>query len=624
MRLIIILSALFWLGTAFGQADTIFVLGASFGAATAPTDSTYTVTSAHPVDQLGQAFTPAKIQVGYQLIDAYGRLFRVKTVDATAFGSSTLTVVELQNSAAPSGSGLIYRKPDNSDCIPEIAAGNTGISPVLAAKIANHNAVNGCSAGEVTAAILNDSMQVVRDSLAAVRADIGTGGVTGSGTVNIIPKFTAAGVIGNSAMTESGGILTIPETVKARDLQMAENGGSLTILSGEVSGTGAKVIETNITLNETFYFNLELSFYIYSTYLGNARAGKIYIGGLSYNTGTVFNPNASIVGNLPGSTDIVIAKNATSNKLVIIIGSTTDPSYFLWVNSIRTNIDKVYTNSDFTLSAKTDLSAYTTIATMVGMTVTVATPTLIGAPSSAGQYNAPLALWDTTTGALDDRTGIEFVVGATPDRDPNTSQGGSIQVQRGYGMDISVTNMGFTGANPTMTLRTSGNVGIGTTAPGYALDITATGGIRIGRGTTAQRGVGATGYLGYNTTWNGYDVHDGAAFRRLLDLPDATPTSGHIPVYTGGAWTTNGNATATATLDFPSTSAHSSSDLTITVTGAAVGETVSIGAHTAPPANGFYFAWVSTTNTVTVRFINAGGGSSNPASASFTIRVHKI
>jgi hypothetical protein len=191
-------------------------------------------------------------------------------------------------------------------------------------------------------------------------------------------------------------------------------------------------------------------------------------------------------------------------------------------------------------------------------------------------------------------------------------------------MDISVTNMGFTGANPTMTLRTSGNVGIGTTAPGYALDITATGGIRIGRGTTAQRGVGATGYLGYNTTWNGYDVHDGAAFRRLLDLPDATPTSGHIPVYTGGAWTTNGNATATATLDFPSTSAHSSSDLTITVTGAAVGETVSIGAHTAPPANGFYFAWVSTTNTVTVRFINAGGGSSNPASASFTIRVHKI
>jgi hypothetical protein len=132
---------------------------------------------------------------------------------------------------------------------------------------------------------------------------------------------------------------------------------------------------------------------------------------LSYDTGTVFNPNASIVGNLPGSTDIVIAKNA-SNKLVIIIGSTTDPSYFLWVNSIRTNIDKVYTNSDFTLSAKTDLSAYTTIATMVGMTVTVATPTLIGAPSSAGQYNAPLALWDTTTGALDDRTGIEFVVGA--------------------------------------------------------------------------------------------------------------------------------------------------------------------------------------------------------------------
>lgn len=72
----------------------------------------------------------------------------------------------------------------------------------------------------------------------------------------------------------------------------------------------------------------------------------------------------------------------------------------------------------------------------------------------------------------------------------------------------------------------------------YALDFESTAGIRLPRGTTAQRGVGAAGYFGYNTTWSGYDVHNGTAFRRLLDLPDATPTSGYIPVYTGGAWTT--------------------------------------------------------------------------------------
>jgi hypothetical protein len=52
--------------------------------------------------------------------------------------------VELQNGNAPSGTGLVYRKPDNSDCIPEIQTGDIGISYALAARIANHNAVVGC------------------------------------------------------------------------------------------------------------------------------------------------------------------------------------------------------------------------------------------------------------------------------------------------------------------------------------------------------------------------------------------------------------------------------------------------------------------------------------------------
>ena len=130
--------------SAFSQADTIFVLGAEFGATTEPTDSTFTVDIVHPTDQLGQAFTASKIQVGYRLIDVFGRLYRVKSVDATGIGSSILTVVELQNGSAPSGTGLVYRKPDNSDCIPEIQTGDIGISYALAARVANHNAVNGC------------------------------------------------------------------------------------------------------------------------------------------------------------------------------------------------------------------------------------------------------------------------------------------------------------------------------------------------------------------------------------------------------------------------------------------------------------------------------------------------
>jgi len=198
MRYRIFIALLLYSGLCVAQADTVFVLGAAFGAYTAPTDSTFQIASIHPTDQLGQAFTAAKIQIGYRLIDAYGRLYRVKTVDATGIGSSTLTVVELQNSAAPSGSGIVFRSPTNSDCIPEIQAGNVGISPIVAAKIANHNAVNGCSLGEVTLTIL-------ADSTAAVRADVGAGGgITGSLTDTYMPIADATGNLEDSRIQYVG------------------------------------------------------------------------------------------------------------------------------------------------------------------------------------------------------------------------------------------------------------------------------------------------------------------------------------------------------------------------------------------------------------------------------------
>jgi hypothetical protein len=166
---------------------------------------------------------------------------------------------------------------------------------------------------------------------------------------------------------------------------------------------------------------------------------------------------------------------------------------------------------------------------------------------------------------------------------------------------------------------------VGTDTPVYSLDITATGGIRIGRGTTAQRGVGAAGYFGYNTTWAGFDIHNGTAFRRVLDLPDATPTTNHIPIFTGGEWTTAApTLSSTVTLDHVDTPAHSSSELTTSISGAAVGDPVVLGTPASIPSNCSYFAWVSATNTVTIRFINAGAGSVDPASGSFTIKIIKI
>jgi len=79
-----------------------------------------------------------------------------------------------------------------------------------------------------------------------------------------------------------------------------------------------------------------------------------------------------------------------------------------------------------------------------------------------------------------------------------------------------------------------------------------------------------------------------------------------------------------ATLNFPSTTTLLSADLTITVTGAADGDVVSLGVpNAAVNANTSYSAWVSAANTVTVRFNNYSSGTVDPASALFKVFVTK-
>lgn len=83
----------------------------------------------------------------------------------------------------------------------------------------------------------------------------------------------------------------------------------------------------------------------------------------------------------------------------------------------------------------------------------------------------------------------------------------------------------------------------------------------------------------------------------------------------------DGHWSATATLDFGSIAANSTSELTITVTGAADGDMV-----TATPANGIesgliWSAYVSSANTVTVRLANVTTSAIDPASRSWRASV---
>jgi len=83
---------------------------------------------------------------------------------------------------------------------------------------------------------------------------------------------------------------------------------------------------------------------------------------------------------------------------------------------------------------------------------------------------------------------------------------------------------------------------------------------------------------------------------------------------------------ASSTLDFGATAAGASTDLTLTVTGATAGDPVILGVDGSSTANtnGSFSAWVSATNTVTIRFSNNDLVSAiNPSSATFRVSVIK-
>jgi hypothetical protein len=154
-----------------------------------------------------------------------------------------------------------------------------------------------------------------------------------------------------------------------------------------------------------------------------------------------------------------------------------------------------------------------------------------------------------------------------------------------------------------MRLSTSGNLGIGQTTPTAVLHLKAGTATASTAPLKFTSGTNLTSPLGGEMEFNGTN---------LFFSPSTT------------RHTVNHGLTGSATLNFPSTNAQSSADDTIAVTGAAVGDVVSLGVpNAAVNANTSYSAWVSAANTVTVRFNNYSSGTVDPASALFKVFVTK-
>jgi hypothetical protein len=83
--------------------------------------------------------------------------------------------------------------------------------------------------------------------------------------------------------------------------------------------------------------------------------------------------------------------------------------------------------------------------------------------------------------------------------------------------------------------------------------------------------------------------------------------------------------TNTATLNYSSIAAGGNETLTITVTGAAVGDAVTVGIPNGSKTAGLIFGtpWVSSTNTVSIEAYNSTGSPIDPASGTFRVSVIK-
>jgi hypothetical protein len=98
--------------------------------------------------------------------------------------------------------------------------------------------------------------------------------------------------------------------------------------------------------------------------------------------------------------------------------------------------------------------------------------------------------------------------------------------------------------------------------------------------------------------------------------------SGALQIGLNGALLTN-TLSATASLDFPSTTAQTSTNLTIALAGAAAGDTVELGIPTASvTVHSCYTAWASN-GFVYVSFNNYSAAARDPASGTFRVVVRK-
>jgi hypothetical protein len=516
-------------------------------------------------------------------------------------GSGTVTSIATNNGTGITGGTITTTGTLAIDTVNTIATKDKvkKDSAVLQTSIATKQPqLNGTGFVKASGTTISyDNSTYLTTAVTSVATGLGLSGgtITGAGTLlvdtasaSIISRQRAAAtyqpIVSLTTTGSSGAATFTSNTLNVPNYTLAGLGGWSLASGGTLTGTNTITAGSNPLIISTGV----------TTGTGTTAGMQVAANSLTTGIANDYSSSSITTGNILKLTSTSTAANAFSLLNINSSGANANSTRTATGQTISvTNTGTTSTNVGLSVSASGATNNYGLIVPngMVGIGTT--TPTL------QFQVEGP------TAGARFVRSGgNEAFIQLT---EPTLAFGGGIR-GNAAAAGIQFTNL----SSSVEWARFDGSTGIGRFGIGV---ISPTSLLHLAAGTATA----GTAPLGFTTT--------SAA---LL----TTPVSGKMEVLVDSIYYTGSGANrrqltqslyGTVTLDFGNTAAGTSTDLTVTVTGAADGDVVSLGVVNASTvANGSFSAWVSAANTVTVRYANNSLVTAyDPASGAFKIRVIK-
>lgn len=358
---------------------------------------------------------------------------------------------------------------------------------------------------------------------------------------------------------------------------------------------------------------------------GNVRQGVSIVRGSVIRI--IGNDIYNTTGNAPGAGIDLEANNAADTlKQIVIANNTIRDNYWgVFVHELAPAREVTITGNTFSANRSADIFCRGTQITIADNIISVGAKDVTYAAIDLTDCAQVSVTGNSIIGSYDaeERGGIRISRGVRS----AAIVGNTIKNTLGSGISIYPGNAVGTGESRGITVignvlenclpdsSTSGAMVIGAAAAGAAdlLDVVVRNNI-----IRDTRTGGLQAALGIRI------INQTAAMLQTWDIGNNAVSGTTAQITSISTWAAvNGLLTAKATLNFDLT-AVASQDLTISVPGAVAGAPVHLGApNGAVTAATFYFAWVSATDTVTVRAMRLSG-TPDPASGTFTVTVAKM